>query len=31
LQRFVRGPRRCGNAERDGEVNQFHGCPPCWD
>jgi len=24
LQGLVRGPRRCGNAERDGEVNQFH-------
>jgi hypothetical protein len=25
LQRLVRGPRRRANAERDGEVDQFHG------
>ena len=25
LERLVRGPRRRANAERDGEVNQFHG------
>ena len=29
LKRLVRGPRRRGDAERDGEVDEFHGrCLP---